>query len=46
MAKDELVGNMPTELLLQFSETALKDMRVSSEQISETLLLSSQTMNH
>lgn len=46
MAKDELVGNMPTELLLQFSETALKDMRVSAEQISESLLLSSQTMNH
>lgn len=46
MAKDELVGNMPTELLLQFSETALNVMRVSSEQISETLSLSSQTMNH
>jgi len=46
MAKDELVGNMPTELLLQFSETALKDGRVSSEKISETLLLSRQTMNH
>lgn len=46
MAKDELVGNMPTELLLQFSETALKDMRVSAEQISDSLLLSSQTMNH
>jgi len=46
MAKDELVGNMPTELLLQFSETALKDMRISPESISETLLLSSQTMSH
>ena len=46
MAKDELVGNMPTELLLQFSATALNDMRVSSEQISKTLSLSSQTMNH
>ncbi len=46
MAKDELVGNMPTELLLQFSETLLNDSRVSSEKVSETLLLSSQTMNH
>jgi hydroxymethylglutaryl-CoA lyase len=46
MAKDELVGNMPTELLLQFSETHLKEMRVSPEAISATLLLSSQTMNH
>jgi hydroxymethylglutaryl-CoA lyase len=46
MAKDELVGNMPTELLLQFSEILLNDSRVSSEKVSETLLLSSQTMNH
>ena len=46
MAKDELVGNMPTELLLQFSETVLRDSRVSSEAILETLQLSSQTMNH
>lgn len=46
MAKDELVGNMPTELLLQFSETLLSDTRIPSEKISETLLLSSQTMNH
>ena len=46
MAKDELVGNMPTELLLQFSENVLKDSRVSSEAILETLQLSSQTMNH
>ncbi len=46
MAKDELVGNMPTELLLQFSETVLNDSRVSSETILETLQLSSNTMNH
>ena len=46
MAKDDLVGNMPTELLLQFSETVLKDSRVSSDAILETLKLSSQTMNH
>lgn len=46
MAKDELVGNMPTELLLKFSENELKDSRVSSEKILETLQLSSQTMNH
>lgn len=46
MAKDDLVGNMPTELLLLFSETVLKDNRISSETISETLLLSNQTMNH
>ena len=45
MAKDELVGNMPTELLLLFSETQLKDTRISSEIISGTLQLSSQTMN-
>lgn len=46
MAKDELVGNMPTELLLQFSETVLNDSRISSETILETLKLSNQTMNH
>jgi hydroxymethylglutaryl-CoA lyase len=46
MAKDDLVGNLPTELLLLFSETVLKDNRISSETISETLLLSNQTMNH
>ena len=46
MAKDDLVGNMPTELLLQFSETVLKDSRVSSEALLETLQLSSLTMNH
>ena len=46
MAKDDLVGNMPTELLLQFSETVLKDSRISSEALLETLQLSSQTMNH
>jgi hydroxymethylglutaryl-CoA lyase len=46
MAKDELVGNMPTELLLLFSETHLKETRISSEIIAQTLELSSQTMNH
>jgi hydroxymethylglutaryl-CoA lyase len=45
MAKDELVGNMPTELLLLFSETQLKEARISSEIIAQTLELSSQTMN-
>jgi hydroxymethylglutaryl-CoA lyase len=45
MAKDELVGNMPTELLLLFSETLLKETRISSEVILQTLELSSQTMN-
>ena len=46
MAKDELVGNMPTELLLQFSETVLNDSRIASEKILETLQLSTKTMNH
>ena len=45
MAKDELVGNMPTELLLLFSETQLKETRISSEIIAQTLELSNQTMN-
>jgi hydroxymethylglutaryl-CoA lyase len=45
MADDNLVGNMPTELLLLFSETQLKDARISSEIISQTLQLSSQTMS-
>ena len=45
MAKDELVGNMPTELLLLFSETQLNKTRISSESIAQTLQLSSQTMN-
>jgi hydroxymethylglutaryl-CoA lyase len=45
MANDELVGNMPTELLLLFSETQLKETRISSEIIAQTLELSSQTMN-
>lgn len=46
MAKDELVGNMPTELLLLYSETVLNDKRLESEKISETLRLSQSTMNH
>jgi hydroxymethylglutaryl-CoA lyase len=45
MADDKLVGNMPTELLLLFSEKQLKDTRISSEIISQTLELSSQTLN-
>jgi len=45
MAKDELVGNMPTELLLLFSETQLKETLISSELINQTLDLSSKTMN-
>lgn len=45
MAKDELVGNMPTEMLLLFSETSLKESLVSSEMISTTLELSRNTMN-
>ena len=45
MANDELVGNMPTELLLLFSETQLNKTRISSESIAQTLQLSSQTMN-
>ena len=45
MANDELVGNMPTELLLLFSETQLKETRISSEIIAQTLELSNQTMN-
>ena len=45
MAKDELVGNMPTELLLLFSETQLKETLISSELINQTLELSSKTMN-
>ncbi len=45
MAKDELVGNMPTELLLLFSETKLNINRLAQERMNETLLLSSQTMN-
>lgn len=46
MAKDELVGNMPTELLLMFSENQLNDLRISSKQISETIELSNKTLNH
>lgn len=46
MAKDELVGNMPTELLLMFSENQLNDLRVTSKQISETIELSNKTLNH
>ena len=45
MANDELVGNMPTELLLLFSETHLNETLISSESIAQTLQLSSQTMN-
>lgn len=45
MANDKLVGNMPTELLLLFSETQLNKTRISSESIAQTLQLSSQTMN-
>ena len=45
MAKDDLVGNMPTELLLLFSETKLNDARISSEEISQTILLSKNTLN-
>lgn len=46
MAKDDLVGNMPTELLLLFSETKLQDSRMSSERITQTLQLSNETMNN
>jgi len=46
MAKDDLVGNMPTELLLLFSETILQDSRISSDHITQTLQLSDETMNH
>ena len=45
MANDELVGNMPTELLLLFSEIHLNETRISSESIAQTLQLSRQTMN-
>lgn len=45
MAKDELVGNMPTELLLLFSETVLKESFINSDQISKTIELSNKTMN-
>ena len=45
MANDDLVGNMPTELLLLFSETKLNDARISSEEISQTILLSKNTLN-
>jgi hydroxymethylglutaryl-CoA lyase len=45
MAKDDLVGNMPTELLLLFSETKLNETLISSELINRTLDLSSKTMN-
>jgi len=46
MAKDELVGNMPTELLLLFSETQLNEARLASEIITQTIQLSNETMNH
>jgi len=36
---------MPTELLLLFSETQLKETLISSELINQTLELSSKTMN-
>ena len=45
MAKDELVGNMPTELLLLFSDTVLKESFINSDQISKTIELSKKTMN-
>jgi hydroxymethylglutaryl-CoA lyase len=45
MAKDDLVGNMPTELLLLFSETQLNSTFISSELINETIELSGKTMN-
>jgi hydroxymethylglutaryl-CoA lyase len=45
MAKDELVGNMPTELLLLFSETQLNQKRITSEIITQTLQLSNETLN-
>jgi len=45
MAKDELVGNMPTELLLLFSETMLKETLINAESIQEVVSLSRKTMN-
>jgi hydroxymethylglutaryl-CoA lyase len=45
MAKDELVGNMPTELLLLFSETILKETLINAEAIQEAISLSRSTMN-
>jgi hydroxymethylglutaryl-CoA lyase len=45
MAKDELVGNMPTELLLLFSETKLKETLINAEAIQEVISLSRKTMN-
>jgi hypothetical protein len=44
MAKDDLVGNMPTELLLLFSETQLNSSLLSSELINATIELSRKTM--
>ncbi len=45
MAKDELVGNMPTELLLLFSETKLKETLINAEAIQEVISLSRKTLN-
>lgn len=45
MAKDDLVGNMPTELLLLFSETKLNDERISTEDISKAIHFSKSTLN-
>ncbi len=45
MAKDDLVGNMPTELLLLFSETKLNDERISTEDISKAIDFSKSTLN-
>jgi len=45
MAKDELVGNMPTELILELFKDYNSHFHFDSFNQNETLLLSSQTMN-
>ena len=45
MAKDELVGNMPTEIMLTLFEEHLPKFQFASFNRNETLSLSQQTMN-
>lgn len=45
MAKDDMVGNMPTEVLLLFSEEKLNDTRISTDLIAQTLHFSNETMS-
>jgi hydroxymethylglutaryl-CoA lyase len=45
MAKDELVGNMPTEIILELFREYSSHFHFDTFNQNETLLLSQQTMN-